>query len=425
MRLLQQVDMLPREAVMDTTSWQYIREYYLTESPVSLNSPATQLEDKDMQLFQASSFPVPREMADVSLVEIDNTQGLLFYGGASMEGLFRVDLRTGDADSLHLDGAPADIISDSSALFVLTMGNIHPNNMRLGKVYELSGLTPSEVIDDLTRPVHISRSDLNGDGRPDLVVSGFGYLKGDLSWFENQPDGYTKHILRDLPGAIKTEVLDFNNDGNADILALMAQGDEGFFFFAGDGKGNFSMEKLISFPPSYGSSYFEMADMNNDGLEDIIYVNGDNGDYPAPVLKPYHGVRIFLRQPSVDNPIFNEAYFVHLNGPFKAMDEDYDNDGDMDLACISYFPDYERTPTAGFIFLERTSPEILEFRPFGSRSSLQGKWLTADRADLDGDGDIDIILGNGPIMSLHVPDTIKQAWEKQPVTLMLMDNKTY
>ena len=43
----------------------------------------------------------------------------------------------------------------------------------------------------------------------------------------------------------------------------------------------------------YGSSYLELADMNNDGHLDILYTNGDNADY-SYVLKKYHGLRIFI-----------------------------------------------------------------------------------------------------------------------------------
>ncbi|MCB0564242.1 MAG: VCBS repeat-containing protein [Phaeodactylibacter sp.] len=56
-------------------------------------------------------------------------------------------------------------------------------------------------------------------------------------------------------------------------------------------------------------------DLNQDGREDILYVNGDNADYSI-VDKPYHGVRLFLNN---GNNEFSEKYFHPMPGAFREI----------------------------------------------------------------------------------------------------------
>ena len=97
-----------------------------------------------------------------------------------------------------------------------------------------------------------------------------------------------------MPGAIRAIVNDANGDGRPDIWVLMAQAEEGIYLFLNQGGGEFLGNELLHFPPIYGTSYFEFADFNNDGHPDILYTCGDNADFTTGVLKPYHGVYLFL-----------------------------------------------------------------------------------------------------------------------------------
>src|SRR6185295_14970209 len=120
------------------------------------------------------------------------------------------------------------------------------------------------------------------------------------------------------------------------------------FIYYNQGNGTFREERLLQFSPSHGSNYFEVMDFNNDGFDDVIITNGDNGDYP-PILKAYHGIRIYLND---GNNHFTEKLFLPVNGACKVIAEDFDKDGDLDLASISYFPDFRNDPEEGFIYWE-------------------------------------------------------------------------
>ena len=98
--------------------------------------------------------------------------------------------------------------------------------------------------------------------------------------------------------------------------------------------------------------------------------------------------------------------------------------GDHDIACISYFPDYDRTPQEGFLLLENTGGNVPDFIARTTPGATSGKWLVADRADYDQDGDIDIVLGNSLIMSLNVPEQYREKWAQEPTTILLLENTT-
>lgn len=200
-------------------------------------------------------------------------------------------------------------------------------------------------------------------------------------------------MLRSLPGATKAYITDYNKDGLPDIIALFAQAQEGIFLFINKGKGSFETRELLRFPPVYGSSYFELKDVDHDGHADIIYTCGDNADYSSEVLKNYHGVYIFINNGDFT---FKKKYFFPIHGAYKAVVRDFDKDGDVDIALISFFPDKKHQPQEAFVYLENTGN--FTFTPYTIKEYNVGSWITMDAADVDKDGDDDIVIG-----SLYLP----------------------
>jgi hypothetical protein len=312
-----------------------------------------------------------------------------------------------------------DIDYNKNNLLACDIGILNPNNGKFGKVELINRdnaghfqKDSTAFIDSLQRPVQVIPVDLNKDGKMDYIICEFGYLTGALSWMENLGNNnFKKHIIRDVPGAIKVYIQDYNGDGLPDIWALFAQGNEGVFLFTNKGNGNFDQQQVLKFPPAYGSSYFELDDFNKDGYPDIVYTCGDNADY-SPVLKPYHGVYIFMNDGTNH---FTQKFFFPINGCYKAIARDYDGDGDLDIATISFFADYARQPEESFVYLKNTGD--FKFQPYSIQSAGIGRWLTMDAGDLDGDGKIDLILGNfsiGPVMMKHTMD-----WKKSPPFIIL------
>jgi hypothetical protein len=214
-----------------------------------------------------------------------------------------------------------------------------------------------------------------------------------------------------VAGAIRACINDYNKDGKPDIWALFAQGEEGVFLFTNRGNGKFNTEEVLRLPAVYGSSYFELDDFNKDGHPDILYTCGDNADYSA-VLKPYHGVYIFLND---GENRFKQQYFFPINGCYKAIAKDFDNDGDLDIASIAFFADYEHQPEEGFVYLENRGD--FNFSPSTIPQGRLGRWITMTAGDIDGDNKIDLVLGNfsaGPPIGKS-----KINWEKNPPFIVL------
>ncbi len=166
-----------------------------------------------------------------------------------------------------------------------------------------------------------------------------------------------------------------------------AQAAESIMLFYNKGDGNFEEKIVLQFPPVYGLSYFELADFNKDGYWDILLTNGDNWD-DSGNRKSYHGVRIFLNDRKNN---FKEAFFNTVFGANKAMAHDFDGDGDLDIAAICFY-DYPFDTMEGFVYFENLGD--MKFSKLMIKEAALGKWLTMELADLDRDGDKDIILGS-------------------------------
>jgi hypothetical protein len=298
------------------------------------------------------------------------------------------------------------------------MGIMDPNEQPRGRVIAFAGKSePSLLIDSLQRPVFTEKADLNNDGREDLLVSAFGNFTGGLIAYENSNNEYKPHIIHTFPGTRKTIVRDFNNDGLPDILALITQGDEQITLFTNQGNFKFTAQKLLRFPPVYGSSYFELYDFNNDGNLDILFTNGDNGD-DSYMLKPYHGVRIF--QNNGKNK-FTENWFYQMYGASSAIARDFDKDGDLDIAATSFFPDFKNSPEKGLIYFENKAGNFI---PSITPLANSGRWITLEAADIDHDADEDILVGaldfnNG------VPDSLLKEWHKKSSALLILRNNLH
>ena len=298
------------------------------------------------------------------------------------------------------------------------IGSFSPTDVPLGTIWEFTtNGQASVVIKGLRRPTDIAAADFTGDGQDELVIPEFGKLLGQLAIWQKVGAEWIPQVLDPQPGATRVIPVDWNQDGHVDILSLMAQGDERVVVYLNDGQGQFHGENLLRFPPSYGSVYLDTLDYNRDGRMDLLYVNGDNADY-RPILKPYHGIRIYLQ---TEDGAFKEEVFLPLPGAYAAVPADFDLDGDLDFAAISFFPDFTRKPALSFVLFLQDDQGSFHLQPMPASDS--GRWLRLAASDFDDDGDLDLLTTC--LAFETVPDGGEvAAWVKNGLPFVFWENKT-
>ena len=416
----------PKQPLLTNEEWQNIIDYYTASAPETLTTPtrAKLVDDGDKFFSVLTPMRISPKPPVTCMIKIDSSekQRKILTGDVFGKYIASYGSNLQLIDTIGVGGPITDVCFSKNKIIACNTGMLNPNNGKFGKIQEVniatSGkktVTKKSLIDSLMRPVQIVDADLNKDGKTDYVVCEFGHLNGALSWLENKGNNkFERHELKYQPGALKIIVNDYNNDGLPDIWVLFAQGNEMISLFTNKGHGEFEESVVLRFPPQWGSSSFDLADMNNDGKLDIVYTCGDNADF-SKILKPYHGVYVYLND---GNYGFKQSYFYPINGAFKVLARDFNGDGNQDLAVISFFADYENNPNEGFIYFANKGNNT--FEPHALSATNQGRWITMDAGDIDGDGKPDIVLGNFSVAPAFMKS--KTDWKVGP-QFMVLKNK--
>ncbi len=378
----------PLEPLLDSSEWAAIRNYYVAEAPDVLAKPAEKPTLLEMDQFEVKA--VPREANDrfplfTTMITLDTVNGHILAGGrVGRQGILRRFSRDHQClDYRPLSSPPTQFLPQEQ--LILQMGSLTPSDVPQGQLSQLEdSLTSRTVLDTLLRPLDVVDVDLDLDGQKERIIAEYGNMTGRLRAFHQHK---TVSTLSTTPGALRLRIADLDQDGHDDLLVLFAQGDERIeVYYARPGQA--SRQRLLRFPPSYGSSDLEIVDFDQDGDLDIIYTNGDNYDY-QPILKPYHGIRLFINDGAAQ---FTESWFYPFDGAYGVEVADFDGDGDQDIAAIAYFVPPAQRALYSFVYLEQQAP--LQFQPFGLVKARDQYFICLSKGDIDQDGDQDLLIGN-------------------------------
>lgn len=243
-------------------------------------------------------------------------------------------------------------------------------------------------------------ADANGDGNQDLIVAG---LSSAVFIFPGNGDG----TLQAPPGAsVSGPVADVNNDGIADMVFLPAQGGNYFGTALGRGDGSFAILNQTTPMPAAQTGYSLMTgDFNGDGKTDAIAIQpGSAGHNALTCVAPDAQLLSFLGSGDGRFQAKGTALALGVSGAGAGATGDFNSDGNLDIILP-----YNCNPT-GLLFMPGHGDGT-----FGTPVNLNaqgGNNPVPLVGDLNNDKKLDFIwsgvvfLGNGDGTFKQLPLTI-------------------
>ena len=416
-------NIIPEQPVLNNDEWGKLVNYILANAPDSVKLDESRLtRNSELKQFVREDIQIDSlKPSLITSLEYNNDTKTLWIGNYFNQ-VYKWDYTEGVTKTIKTESPVVDFNFYKGNTYFTEIGKLYPTELSLGTYAKYNDTTVSALLTSLHRPVHAEIEDLNNDGVPEIVVCDFGNKVGGLSLYKKDKEGkYQEQVLLPLAGAIKCYVKDMDGDGKKDIVAMFSQGDESVWIFYQKDNLKFKAKRVLRFPPNYGTTDMVLVDYNHDGLTDIVTVHGDNADY-SNILKAYHGIRLNI---NMGNDVFKEKFFYPIYGVTKVLAEDFDKDGDIDFAASAFFPDFGKLVNESFVYLENIDQNKFAFKPYILKSDVPLKSLTLEKADIDGDGDMDIIAGNFAQSPGAVPPDLDHKWKGAKYGITIFKNQLY
>jgi hypothetical protein len=191
-------------------------------------------------------------------------------------------------------------------------------------------LIPGSIGEVFTEPpliCNVSAEDLDGDGLLDVLVCDA--RNNFVSWIRQNPSGVfnEKILVSDLLAPAHVQVIDFDNDGDKDILVAVL----GIIFPSNDkigsvvileNDGNCSFSKHLVAENIARVSDVRAGDLDSDGDMDLAIAQFGYDDGETRWIE------------NLGNWEFKSHILQNLSGPINVEILDIENDGDLDLVTL-------------------------------------------------------------------------------------------
>lgn len=254
----------------------------------------------------------------------------------------------------------------------------------------------------------MSVADINNDGIDDIFIGGASgqndqlYISNPRGLFtESSNDCWEIDKEFETTGSV---FFDADGDGDKDIYAVsggseLPLGSPQLMdrLYLNDGKGRFHKAPKDALPQAFSNGSCVIAgDYDGDGDEDLFVGGGDiPGHYPLSALGGILRNDSNRSKGTVKFTIATKEVNSTLRQPGLVTDAlwaDIDNNSTLDLVLVG-----EWMPIR--IFLNKKG-KLVEKTNKLNLSKTNGLWQSVEKADMDGDGDVDLIVGN---IGLNMP----------------------
>lgn len=275
-----------------------------------------------------------------------------------------------------------------------TLTELQRNPAFISKTADIKGISAHPRLEAIRRGGYaLALSDINNDGHLDMFLGHWGPSQLFMSRGERGYEDASAQLPADLNLVKAAAFSDFDRDGDKDLFISRFQQNNDLLLLNND-SGQFS--NFVSAFPNEGSRHHAMpatlGDFNNDGLTDVYGGFPGTIDFSAANFMQnselavqglfFNNGKLGFNYQSRALPLTTRSLFPHA-----ALGVDYDLDGDTDIVVV------DDRMNGNVVYRNDGSGNFARVTDLLGVDN-QGYGMGVDVADLDNDGDLDILFTN-------------------------------